>query len=146
MTPLFTAKDKLPTCLGLGNKTGFVVSYKTAVPGPCTKTCRTFCHRKCGQHNQNISPGEARTSVLDRARSHPPTFRADLLWYFSKFLGILSNHPAYLFNPELHDQNLEFTPERRVVVESLHAGVKKGRNECAERLSTQKREFPLRNS
>ncbi|GBO09206.1 hypothetical protein AVEN_226736-1 [Araneus ventricosus] len=37
----------------------------------------------------------------------------------------------------------KFTPERRVVVGSLHAGVKKGRNECAERLSTQKREFPL---
>ncbi|GBN97956.1 hypothetical protein AVEN_113748-1 [Araneus ventricosus] len=38
----------------------------------------------------------------------------------------------------------KFTPERRVVVESLHVGVKKGRNECAERLSTQKREFPLK--
>ncbi|GBN44959.1 hypothetical protein AVEN_174811-1 [Araneus ventricosus] len=38
---------------------------------------------------------------------------------------------------------LKFTPERSVVVESLHAGVKKGRNECAERLSTQKRDFPL---
>ncbi|GBM97731.1 hypothetical protein AVEN_11838-1 [Araneus ventricosus] len=37
----------------------------------------------------------------------------------------------------------KFTPERRVVVESLHAGVKKGRNECAERLSNQHREFPL---
>ncbi|GBM87120.1 hypothetical protein AVEN_213353-1 [Araneus ventricosus] len=37
----------------------------------------------------------------------------------------------------------KFTPKRRVVVECLHAGVKKGRNECAERLSTQKREFSL---
>ncbi|GBN51158.1 hypothetical protein AVEN_18706-1 [Araneus ventricosus] len=47
--------------------------------------------------------------------------------------------------PELlHDQNLEvFTPKRRVVVESLHVGVEKGRNECAERLSTQEREFSL---
>ncbi|GBL94809.1 hypothetical protein AVEN_184227-1, partial [Araneus ventricosus] len=44
----------------------------------------------------------------------------------------------------LHDQNLEvFTPKRRVVVESLHVGVEKGRKECAERLSTQKREFSL---
>ncbi|GBM72705.1 hypothetical protein AVEN_115813-1, partial [Araneus ventricosus] len=44
----------------------------------------------------------------------------------------------------LHDQNLEvFTPTRRVVVECLQAGVKKGRNECAELLSTQKREFSL---
>ncbi|GBL82867.1 hypothetical protein AVEN_106384-1 [Araneus ventricosus] len=32
----------------------------------------------------------------------------------------------------------KFTPERRVVVESLHAGVKKGRNECAERLIIKK--------
>ncbi|GBN89649.1 hypothetical protein AVEN_156036-1 [Araneus ventricosus] len=37
----------------------------------------------------------------------------------------------------------KFTPKRRVVVESLHVGVEKGRNECAERLSTQKREFSL---
>ncbi|GBL81643.1 E3 ubiquitin-protein ligase mind-bomb, partial [Araneus ventricosus] len=29
----------------------------------------------------------------------------------------------------------KFTPKRRVVVESLHVGVEKGRNECAERLS-----------
>ncbi|GBM58184.1 hypothetical protein AVEN_163947-1 [Araneus ventricosus] len=37
--------------------------------------------------------------------------------------------------------NQKITPEPRVVVESLHAGVKKGRNECEERLSTQRREF-----